>query len=104
MKKFEGNGFTATVTNKVVRWEIPITNLLYAYNNNPNGFTEDGEKYAKIKRGKKQEFAEYVAKSMFNEVDQETGASYIEEVLDRIFEVADEDSEDFIQFPDYDEE
>ena len=24
MKKFEENGFTATVTDKVVRWEIPI--------------------------------------------------------------------------------
>jgi hypothetical protein len=104
MKKFEHNGFIATVTNDTVRWEISITNLISAYNNNPNCYTEDGVNYASIKRGKRQEFAEYVAKSMFDEVDQETGATYIEEALDRIFDTADENSEEFIKFPECEED
>ena len=42
MKKFEENGFTATVTDKVVRWEIPISNLINAFNNSPENYSEDG--------------------------------------------------------------
>ena len=74
MKKFEENGFTATVTKDVVRWEIPISSLIVAFNNSPENYSEDGEHYITVKRGKRQEFAEYVAQQLMLECDSETGA------------------------------
>jgi hypothetical protein len=103
MKKFENNGFTATVTKDKVKWEIPISNLINAFYYSPMNTYED-DNGTRIKRGKKQEFAEYVAKMMFKEVDQETGASYIEDTLDKIFEEAYEDDCEFIQYTDEEDE
>ena len=99
MKKYKYNGFTATVTDKVVQWEIPINNLVRAFNLSPENPTADGEHYVKIKRGKKQEFAEYVAQMMFDECDQETGASHIEQAIDDVFKTIYEDEKDFAKYP-----
>lgn len=104
MKKFEENGFTATVTKDKVRWEIPISNLIFAFNNSPENPSEDGEQYITVKRGKRQEFAEFVAKTMFNECDQETGASYIEQAIDGVFREIFEDYKDFAKYPEYEED
>lgn len=80
MKKFEGNGFTATVTEDNIRWELPISNLINAFRYSPENYDE-----FTVKRGKRKEFAEFVAQKMFDEADQDTGASYIEEALDKVF-------------------
>lgn len=103
MKKFEENGFTATVTKDVVRWEIPIKSLVEAFNNSPENYSEDGEHYITIKRGKKQEFAEYVAQQLMLECDSETGASHIEQAIDNVFLNVFEGDEEFAHYPMYDE-
>jgi hypothetical protein len=100
VKKIEYNGFTATVTNGKVKWEIPISNLINAFYYCPMNIYEDEEDGIKIKRGKRQEFAEYVARKMLDEANQDTGASYIEEALDKVFEEAYESGCDFIKYPD----
>lgn len=97
MKKFEDNGFTSIITNDKLKIEIPIANLVNAFNYNPNNYD------CKIKRGKRKEFAEFLAKHIFDESDQETGANYIQEAFDKVFEMAMEDFDnDFIKFEDED--
>ncbi len=104
MKKFEYNGFTATVTKDKVKWEIPISNLINAFYYSPMNMFEDEDSGTKIKKDKRQEFAEYIAEKMFDEVDSETGASYIEEALDKVFEEAYESGAEFIKYADEDDE
>lgn len=102
MKKFEENGFTATVTDKVVRWEIPISNLINDFNNSPENYSEDGENYIKVKKGKRQEFAEYVAQQLMEQCDTETGMSHIEQAIENVFLNVFEGDEDFAKYPGYD--
>lgn len=102
MKKFEENGFTATVTDKVVRWEIPISSLIEAFNNSPENYSDDGEHYITVKWGKKQEFAEYVAQQLMLECDSGTGASHIENAIENVFLNVFEGDEDFANYPMYD--
>lgn len=105
MKKFEENGFTATVTNKTVRWEIPIKNLINALELSPDNPSEDGENFVTIRRGKGKEFAEFIAKALMDEYDQNTGESYIEKALDECFrEKIFEDSREFAKYPEDEEE
>lgn len=103
MKKIEENGFTAIVTNKVVRWEIPISVLVEAFNNSPENYSEDGEHYITVKRGKRQEFAEYVAQQLMLECDSESGVSHIEQAIDNVFLNVFEGDEDFAHYPEYDD-
>ncbi len=103
MKKFKENGFTSTVTKDVVRWEIPISNLINAFNNSPENYSEDGEHYITVKRDKRQEFAEYVAQQLMLECDSETGASHIEQAIDNVFLGVFEGNEEFAHYPEYDD-
>lgn len=103
MKKFEENGFIATVTDKVVRWEVPISVLVASFNNSPENYSEDGEHYITVKRGKRQEFAEYVAQQLMLECDSETGVSHIEQAIDNVFLGVFEGDEEFAHYPEYDE-
>jgi hypothetical protein len=103
MKKIEYNGFTATVTKDKVKWEIPISNLVNAFKYSPMNTYENDDGTC-IRRGKRQEFAEYIAEKMFDEVDQETGASFIEEALDKVFEEAYESGAEFIKYADEDDD
>lgn len=103
MKKIEENDFTATVTNKVVRWEVPISVLVEAFNNSPENYSEDGEHYITVKRGKRQEFAEYVARQLMLECDSESGVTHIEQAIDNVFLNVFEGEEDFAHYPEYDD-
>ena len=44
-----------------MRWEIPISSIIEAFNNSLENYSDDGEHYITVKRGKRQEFVEYVA-------------------------------------------
>lgn len=100
MKKFKNFDYIATVTDKVVRWEIPIANLIDAFENSPENPSEDGENFVSIRRGKKKEFAEFIAKALMYECDQNTGESYIEKALSECFrEHIFEDYKEFAKYP-----
>lgn len=103
MKKFEHNGFTATVTKDVVRWGIPISNLINAFNCSPENYSMDGKNFITVKKGKRQEFAEYVAQQLMEQCDAETGASHIEQAIDNVFADVFSGDEDFAHYPGYDE-
>ncbi len=102
MKKFENLGFTTKLTNEKLSIEIPIKNLVTAFE-----FCENNYDESKVKRGKRQMFAEFVAKQIINECDSETGDSPITKAFDSVFELLFEGFEDgteFIKFGNEDEE
>ncbi len=101
MKEFKekGTNYKTAVDDKKLIIEIPISTLVAAFNgypNNPEG--------AKVKSGKKQEFTELVAKHLHDEIDQETGASHITQMVDGLFESFVDgyvDTEDIIKFSEW---
>ena len=93
MIKYENLGFTTKVTKDKIMIELPIKNLVTAFEYNPEN---NGE--LKIKRGCRNKLAEFVAKHIIQECDQETGASYIAETIDRVFELILEGYEDSDEF------
>lgn len=86
MKQFENMGFTSTVTTDKLKIEIPISNLVFAFESAPNNCVGEDGSPSRIKRGKRQQFAEWVAEHIIDEHDQETGASFIAEAFDNLFE------------------
>ncbi len=86
MKKFENCGFTSIVTNDKVKLEIPIKNLVVAFENAPNNMNEYGNPMT-IKRGKRKQFAEWVAESVVSEADPEDGATYTHQMFDKVFDL-----------------
>lgn len=102
MTKFENMGFTSIVTDDKLKIEIPISNLVCAFENAPNNEDSYGDQYT-IKRGKRKEFAEWVAEHILDEHNQEDGASFIAEAFDSLFDQIFEGYEvcdEFVQEPD----
>jgi hypothetical protein len=104
MQKIEENGFIATITKNKIKIEMSISNLEYAFNNSPNNYSEDGENFIKVKRGKRQEFAQYVAEQLLLSEDPDTGDSLLVQAIEKVFEQVFESDEEFAKFPGYDEE
>lgn len=86
-------GFKVSVEDGKLVLEIAVDNLVSGFNGDPNKFEE-----CNINEDKKQQFAEYVANSLIEPSDSETGNSLIMEALDRVFEEAMENGEEFINF------
>jgi hypothetical protein len=96
MKKFENLGFTSKLTNDKLSIEIPIKELVSAFELCPNNYDE-----SKVKRGKRQMFAEFVAKQIIEECDSETGDTPMTKAFDSVFELlfeGHEDGSEFIKF------
>jgi hypothetical protein len=85
MKKFENCGFTSVVTNDKLKLEIPIANLVFAFENAPNNQDQYGNP-ATVKRGKRKQFAEWVAETIVSEADPEDGATYTHQMFDKVFD------------------
>ncbi len=71
------------VDDKKLKMEISIKDLKYLFENNPDNYDE-----SKVMRGKSQEFAEWIAKMLEAESDQETGEPYWGEPFTKLFERA----------------
>jgi len=98
MNKYSDKGITAIVTNDKLKIEISIKNLVNAFNLAPDNFDE-----SKVKRGKRIEFANYVAEMLIDTEDPDTGDTPVTDMLDRIFnDILDngDDGQDIIDFKD----
>lgn len=72
-----------SVDDKKLQMEISIKDLKYLFESDPNNFDE-----SKVKRGKTREFAEWIAKMLEEESEQETGEPYWSEPFTKLFERA----------------
>lgn len=99
MIKYEDDLVTTTVTDKKLKIEIPIKCLVNAFEYYPDNYCE-----AKVKRGKRQQFANYLAKAILQEIDQDTGNNLVKDMFDRAFEEllenGDVDTDEFIRIND----
>jgi hypothetical protein len=106
MKKFENCGFTSVVTNDKLKLEIPIANLVFAFENAPSNQNEYGNPMT-VKRGKRQQFAEWVAETVVSEADPEDGATYTHQMFDKVFDQIFEGyvlADEFVKEPEEDDE
>jgi len=97
--KEKGTNYKTAFDDKKLTIEIPISTLVNAFNYYPNNL--EG---TKVKSGKKQEFAELIAKHLHDEIDQETGASHITQMFDGLFESFSDghvDTADIIKFSEW---
>lgn len=81
MENFSNLGITTTVTNDKLKIEVSISGLACGFNASPNNYEE-----IKIKRGKKREFAKYIAEKIIDGSDPETGESLVMEMFEKAFE------------------
>lgn len=96
---FENLGVKASVTNDKLKIEVSIKGLVNGFNQSPNNYDE-----AKVKRGCRKDFAEYVAKALVDGSNPDTGDNPIMEALEGIFEEILESAEEFVKYPNEDED
>ena len=101
MKKFDEQLMKFIITKDKLKMEINLKDLVFLFENSPNNFDEHEDEAIKIKRGKRQEFAEFVVKmlmdySRYDENDTRWGRPF-EEVFSEIFEGY-EEGEDFCKY------
>lgn len=97
MKQFSDNGITTIVTNDKIKIELPISGLVSGFNDSPNNAEE-----IKVKRGKRKEFAEYIARRLIEKEDQHTGETPVMEMFEKVFEdifEGYEDEPDLLKYP-----
>jgi len=101
MKKFEEQLIKFYITNDKLKMEISLKDLVFLFENCPNNMDYNGNfPGCKIKRGKKQEFAEYVVRMLLDDAPYERDTIRIGEPFDDIFEEIFEGYEDFCEYPD----
>jgi len=63
MKEFNDFLLKFKITNDKLKMEISLKDLVWLFHNSPENIADDGESpFAKVKPGKRQEFAEYFVK------------------------------------------
>lgn len=103
MKKYSNLGITSIVTNDKLKIEISITGLVNGFNLSPNNSMPE----TTVKRGKRKEFAEFIAQKIIDGADPETGESLVADMFERAFSDTFEGNdfeEDIFKYPEEDEE
>ena len=105
VKKFDSQIMKFQITNDKLKMEASLKDLAWLFENSPNNFGYDGEGVAKVKCGKRQEFAEYIVEhlmdySQHNEDNTVWGQPF-EDIFEDIFEGAEDE---FIKYPSDNEE
>ena len=63
MKEFNDFLLKFKITNDKLKMEISLKDLVWLFHNSPENIADDGDSpFAKVRRGKRQEFAEYFVK------------------------------------------
>lgn len=92
------------ITKDKLKMEISLKDLAWLLENSPNNYGENGE-VIKVKRGKRQEFAEYVVSMLMDFEDADSNDTRWGKPFEDIFESIFEGAEDeFIKYPSEDEE
>ncbi len=79
MEKFENLGITTIVTGDKLKLEISISGLVCGFNGSPNNDV------MRVKRGKRKEFARWVAQKIIDPSDPETGESPAMDMFEKVF-------------------
>ena len=104
MKEFNDQLLKFKITNDKLKMEISLKDLVWLFHNSPENETEGDQPYAKVKRGKRQEFAEYIVKKMLDDSYNEKDCIRWGEPFEDIFREISESAEDFCKYTGYEDE
>jgi len=105
MKEFNNQLLKFKITNDKLKMEISLKDLVWLFHNSPDNCGEDGMGLgAKIKRGKRQEFAEYVVSMLMDESPSNGNNMRWGEPFEDIFMEIFEGAEDFCKYTGYEDE
>jgi hypothetical protein len=96
--KDKATGFAITVEDNRIIIDMPIKNLIMGFNNSPDNYYRNDKPIAVIKNGKENDFSNWLAENMLDDIDGETGDNYLADMLTRIFPRAIEGDEDFCEY------
>jgi len=98
MKRYaEESVFKIATTKTALKIEISLKDLVFLFNESPNnGY---GESPIKIKRGRRAEFADFIARYITESEDQETGDNPIMQMFEKAFIEIFESYEEFCTYP-----
>lgn len=103
MKEFNDQVMKFKITKDKLKMEINLRDLEYLFASSPSNY--DGEQeIAKIKRGRRQQFAEYVVRMLLDDAPNERDCVRWGEPFEDIFEEIAESAEDFCKYTSYDDE
>lgn len=105
MKEFNDQVMKFKITNDKLKIEISLKDLVWLFHNSPDNCNYDGTGLgAKIKRGKRQEFAEYIVNMLMDESPNNGNNTRWGEPFEDIFIGIFEGAEDFCKYAGYDNE
>jgi predicted N-formylglutamate amidohydrolase len=96
--KDKDTGFVINIEDTRILIDMPIKNLVMGFNNNPNNYYQNDKSIATIKKGKENDFANWLVKNMLDDIEAETGDNYLADMLTNIFSRAIEGDEDFCEY------
>ena len=90
-------GFIIKTTKDKLIIEMPVSNLIRGFENNPENYDgTDNTPFCKIARGLKEEFLTWIAETLQDECNQDTGQNFMDKMLSDLFMRAYEGYEDFV--------
>lgn len=93
MKKYDEKSlFRVATNNDKIKIEVNVSDLAWLLKNSPNNGVD-----ARVKRGKRVEFIEYIASALTNCCDSETGDTLIMAMFENIFDEIFCGDEEFIK-------
>lgn len=99
MERYQENSrFNVTVSKKTLKISISIKDLEFLLRESPNNWAEEGP--VRVKRGKRAEFADFVARFITEETDSETGEPPLLQMFEEAFMQIFEGDEEFCMYPD----
>lgn len=104
MKKFDSQVLKFAITNKKLKMEISLKDLVWLFHNSPNN-TYDGESIGcKVKKGKCQEFAFFVVENLMDTSENDDNNTIWGESFEMVFMRIFEGYEDFCKYSTNEEE
>lgn len=103
MKRYQENSlFNVTVSKTALKISVSLKDLEFLLRESPNNWGEEGQ--VKVKRGKRAEFADFVARFITEETASETGEPPLLQMFEEAFMQIFEGDEEFCRYPDEERE
>lgn len=103
MKEFNDHLMKFKITNDKLKMEITLKDLAWLFHNSPENIADDGDSpFAKIKPGKRQEFAERLVKILMDDAEYERDCFKWSEPFENAFLKMTESAEEFLKYNDKD--
>ena len=99
-KRFEDQVMKFDITNTKLKIEITLKDLAWLFENSPSNYDLDGEGPAKVKRGKRKEFVEFIVNRLKDDSSEDSNNVVQGEPFEMIFEEILEGAEDeIVKYP-----